>query len=72
MKMPDVRPKIRKGQLWRHKRANHKGEHRVVLVTSRAQGDYVHTVAYENRNCGHRIRTKDIWLFYDLIERNAK
>jgi len=69
---PSERHKIKRGQIWQHNEPNRQGEIIALLVTGTKGSDYVHTVRLDNRKCQHRMRTKDLWLFYSLVGKNGQ
>lgn len=67
MKLPDVCPKIRTGQIWK-RRSNDI----LYLVTGGARSRNGQKAQHIRRYCmkirvGHAITEKDLWRFYDLV-----
>ena len=67
MKLSDIKPKVRKGQVWRKK-----SNGILLLITGGARSKFgqncFHTKRFDNPKQGsHSIGEKEIWRFYELV-----
>lgn len=69
MKLPDYRPRIRKGQVWLKKNSKYGIK---IIVTGSTSSRYYLTARYDNRKIVHHITEKDLWIYYDLVEKNSR